>query len=512
MADYNFLLETRLSQDQQLSLQILQRVCRARNLNLYLTGGPMRDLLSGRPVRMLEIVTEGDPLALAPDLRAAGAERLSSHAPSSSLRFHLRGGRVRVLAAHGGTIIQDLRRRGLTLNSIGLSLNPASRALPLDPNNGAADIEARLIRMNHPYVFFEEPVVALRALRLRARLEFALEERTAARLESAREGGYLERATPLALGQELEAIAYEPDPATILRALEREGWLEAAYGKGVKSARMNLAGLARLNAAVESWEQLGLVADSGLLAMPMLLAGLSSSDQTRLTQVLPSRHLADWKKVPHEAKAFEKHVVSVAAAGTGWPRRLQEVIEKTSAEAVIWAFLEPSDAKAGKKLKEFHALALQARQRLPLGVLRALGLAPHSLEAESWLLPLYRRLLAAEPLTDSQLAESLRTAIEAARAPKSVPPPAVKRGHTAPPAVRGAGAQRVSADASHRSPSAGHEDQSKKKPSNAPAPPPAAKPVRRRPMPKPAAKPAPKPRASHHRAQPKPKSKPRAKR
>lgn len=476
MADYNFLLETRLSQDQQLSLQILQRVCRARGLNLYLTGGPMRDLLSGRPVRMLEIVTEGDPLSLVPDLRAAGAERLSTHAPSASLRFHLRGGRVRILAAHGGTIIQDLRRRGLTLNSIGLSLNPASRALPLDPNNGAADIEARLIRMNHPYVFFEEPVVALRALRLRTRLEFALEERTAARLESAREGGYLERATPLALGQEWEAIAYEPDPAAILRALEREGWLEAAYGKGVKVAKMNLASLTRLNAAVEAWEQLGLVPDSGLVAMPMLLSGLSASDQARLTQALPSRHLAEWKKVPQEARAFEKHLLAAVAGGSGWPRRLQDVLEKTSPEAVVWANLEPSDAKAGKKLKEFHALALQARQRLPLGVLRAVGLAPHSLEAETWLLPFYRRLLAAEPLTDAQLADGLRATIEATRAPKSAPAVAFKP-------------QR-------------------------PAPKPIAKPAAPSPKPRPAPKPTRKPPALRSKTKPKPgaKSRPRAKR
>lgn len=472
MADYIFLLETRLSQDQQLSLQILQRVSRARGMNLYLTGGPMRDLLSGRPVRMLEIVTEGDPLVLAPDLRAAGAERLSTHAPSSSLRLHLRGGRVRVLAARGGTIIEDLRRRGLTLNSIGLSLNPASRALPLDPNNGAADIEARLIRMNHPYVFFEEPVVALRALRLRTRLEFALEERTAARLESAREGGYLERATPLALAQEWEAIAYEPDPAAILRALEREGWLESAYGKGVKTAKMNLAALGKLGAALDGWEQLGLVVDAGLVAMPMLLGGLAPGDQNRLAQALPSRHLADWKKVPVAARGFERQLLS--AGGTGWPRRLLEVIEKTQPEAVVWASLEPQDAKAGKKLKEFQTLAMQARQRLPLGVLRAFGLAPHSLEAESFLLPFFRRLLGDESLSDAQLAEGLRTAIEASRTPAPPPPP--------PPAKPSAKAARASAPAVSK-----------------PAPRPAPKPA-----PKPALKPALKPKST-------PKPKPAAK-
>src|SRR6185312_10038485 len=192
MADYNFLLETRLSQDQQLTLQVLERVCRAAGLNLYLTGGPMRDLLAGKPVRFLEVTTEGDPLKLAAELKAAGAERLSPHPEQSSITLSLRGGRLRIAAARSatgsgsitpGSIVEDLRGRGLTLNSIGLSLNPGSRGLPLDPTNGAADIEARLVRSNHAYVFLEDPVALLRAVRLATRLEFGLEERTRARME-----------------------------------------------------------------------------------------------------------------------------------------------------------------------------------------------------------------------------------------------------------------------------------------------------------------------------------------
>ncbi|MGH9482445.1 MAG: hypothetical protein ACRD1L_10195, partial [Terriglobales bacterium] len=311
MADYNFLLETRLTQDQQLALQALQRVCRAAGLNLYLTGGPMRDLLAGRPVRFLHCTTEGDPAVLAGALKAEGAERLSAQPEHHSLNFSLRGCRMRVTAARGssgpGTIIEDLRRRGLTLNSIGLSLNPGSRGLPLDPTNGVADIEARLIRMNHAYVFLEDPIMLLRAVRLGTRMEYALEERTQARMQIAREEDYLARASAAARGEELEAIAYEPDPAAVLRALDKDAWLEAAFGKGVRAAKMDLGGLSRLTATLESWEQLGLTADSGWVAMPMLLGGLASADQARLAPLLPSRHLgSEWKKVKAEAAGLEK--------------------------------------------------------------------------------------------------------------------------------------------------------------------------------------------------------------
>lgn len=417
MADYNFLLTTRLNQDQQLALQALQRVCQQRRLNLYFTGGSMRDLLTGQAVRLLNFTLEGDPLPLEAALAAAGGERLSPLRETATLSFSLRGCRMRLQAARRdgagpgpATIHDDLRRRGLTLNSIGLSLNPGSRGLPLDPCNGTADIEAHLIRMNHPYVFLEDPLAALRATRLRTRLGYTIEERTAARIEVAREEDYLKQASPSARGQEWEAIAYEPDPAAVLVALEKEQWLTAAFGPSVKTSKMNLAGLARLTTTVESWELLGLTIDVGLVAMPMLLAGLAPADQTRLAQWLPSRHLtAGWKKLMLEAKGLEKRLLALKSGGN-WLAAAEELIERCSPEAVVYASIDPSDAKAGKKLRDFHAQALTQRQKLPLGVLRALGLAPRSLQSEALLRPWYKRLLAGEDIPEAALSEGIRTA------------------------------------------------------------------------------------------------------
>ncbi|MGH9395159.1 MAG: hypothetical protein ACRD1E_13380 [Terriglobales bacterium] len=432
MADFNFLLATRLSQDQQQVLEILQGVCRRSGLNLYLTGGPMRDLLIGQPVRFLHFTTEGSPLGLAAALQAVGAEHISPHPAQGSINLTLRGVRLRLEAAQGpngaGTIIEDLRRRGLTINSIGLSLNPGSRGLPLDPTNGAADIEARLLRISHPYVYLEDPIVLLRTVRLATRLDFSIEERTRARMESAQEGDYLARATASARGQEFEAIAYEPDPASVLRALEKEGWLAATFGAGVKTAKMNLGALARLAPAIEAWEHLGLHVDAGLAAMPLMLGGLAAADQTRLAQMLPSRHLgSEWKKIRSEAQQFEKRLLAAGASASQWLQRAQEAVERTLAEAAVYASLEPDNPKAGKKLKEFQAAASQIRQRLPLGVLRAAGMAPHSLQAEAILRPWYRRLLNGEALTDAELAEGLRKTVAPVNPAAPKPTPASKK-------------------------------------------------------------------------------------
>src|SRR6185437_6395418 len=99
MPDFRFLLTTRLSPDQQSALETVERVCREAGINLYLTGGPLRDLWTGQPVRFLNLTVEGDPAALVAGLKAAGAERLSSHADTRSLNFHLRGQRIRIAGA-----------------------------------------------------------------------------------------------------------------------------------------------------------------------------------------------------------------------------------------------------------------------------------------------------------------------------------------------------------------------------------------------------------------------------
>ncbi|MGN6594023.1 MAG: hypothetical protein ACTHJX_14085 [Terriglobales bacterium] len=414
MPDFNFLIATRLNQDQQNALRILEGVCRQAGLNLYLTGASMRDLLTNQPVRLLNITTEGDPLALKEALLAAGAERLSARTEPAGLFFSLLGCRMRVEGARGGAILEDLRGRGLALNSIGLSLNPGSRGLPLDPCNGAADIEARLVRSNHAYVFLEDPVALLRAVRLATRLEFGLEERTRARMEAAREGNYLARATPESRGQEWEAIAYEPDPALVLRALEKDGWLEPAFGAGVRTSKMNLAALGKLTAALESWELLGRAVDTGAVATPFLMAGLPAGDQNRLGQWMPSRHLgAGWKKLVAEAQSLEKKLLAAGGGGSAWLRAVYEMLGKFSPEAVVYAALSPSNAKSARKLRDFHAQALQQRQRLPLSLLRGLGVPPRSQRAEALLRPWYLRLLGGEGLSDAELAEGVRRAVVA---------------------------------------------------------------------------------------------------
>src|SRR5215469_7801481 len=73
MADYIYLLESRLSAAQQRALQAVREIARAKGLTIFLVGGAVRDLTAGSPVRDLDVVVQGNALKLRKELEKAHA-------------------------------------------------------------------------------------------------------------------------------------------------------------------------------------------------------------------------------------------------------------------------------------------------------------------------------------------------------------------------------------------------------------------------------------------------------
>jgi tRNA nucleotidyltransferase/poly(A) polymerase len=64
MPDYIYLLENRLSREQQSALRLLREAAREAGMILFLTGDAVRDLTSGHTVRDLEVAVHGNALKL----------------------------------------------------------------------------------------------------------------------------------------------------------------------------------------------------------------------------------------------------------------------------------------------------------------------------------------------------------------------------------------------------------------------------------------------------------------
>src|SRR5215475_4247850 len=65
MSDYIYMLESHLSPDQNRLVEDVQAAAGAVGVNLFLTGGAMRDMLAGFRIRDLDFVMEGPALKAA---------------------------------------------------------------------------------------------------------------------------------------------------------------------------------------------------------------------------------------------------------------------------------------------------------------------------------------------------------------------------------------------------------------------------------------------------------------
>src|ERR1017187_9683882 len=262
MADYIYLLESRLSQAQQRALQAVREIARNKGLTIFLAGGAVRDLTSGSPVRDLDVVVQGNALKLHKNLEKAGAVIVGESEAMQAL-FVRFPGRVRMELVRSLTftspkrgkpvvkaanILDDLRRRDFTANAMALSLNEGSYGLLMDPLNGVAAIENRELRLVSNYGFIEDPVRMIRAVRYASRLGWQMEEKTRARYETGKDEGMIAAMSAFQRGYEAEEIVHEEDPLRVLRGLEQEGWMKH-LAPGWTAAKAHVAELEKLREA-----------------------------------------------------------------------------------------------------------------------------------------------------------------------------------------------------------------------------------------------------------------------
>jgi tRNA nucleotidyltransferase (CCA-adding enzyme) len=283
MPDYMFLLESRLSPEQRAVMLRVQELAAAMGSNLYLTGGTVRDLITGASLRDLDFTVEGNPSKMARELEKGGAKILFEDEKLRHIEVLFSGDVEGSISAarddhyvrpgtrpeiRWSTIMEDLRRRDFSLNSIAISLNPASRGLLLDPTNGLSDIERGEVRALTIHSFTNQPVRLLRVLRFSARMGFKPEGRTQEWFDLAIERDLHHTISPEDAGGELRALAREERPGVVLKAWEQHDLLEAVNANLAKR-HPDYDAIARLMKVREDMFTAGF---RPRMALPMLLA------------------------------------------------------------------------------------------------------------------------------------------------------------------------------------------------------------------------------------------------
>src|SRR5216683_473858 len=438
MADYIYTMELRLTPNQQRGVALVQDIARAAGMNVYLTGGAVRDIISGFPIRDLDFTVQGNPLKLQKDFERAGAVIGGTDDDTKTLYVTLPGSvRAEVSSARieryektgkppvitPATLIEDLRRRDFTVNAMALSLNPGSRGLLMDPFNGAADIEAKLLRVLHNYAFVEDPSRLIRASRLAARFHWPLEERTQARMESAKENNYIEYITDKARGYEIEQVAYEEDPMHIVRVLEKEGWLKVLHPHWT-TAKVDTAQLSQLLKTRQQMTELGYTPDPAPAVMYFLTARLADKDIADMRKLMPRKDLVEaWRDLEDHAKDLAKRLTSKEAAT---PSRAWKLLSEARPEMILFLAITARQQAVVQRIKNFFTRWRQVQQKIPLPEMTELHITPQMPEYPKIAQDVFMLLLDGRLRSRTETLKFLKPL--APPPPPPPPPPPAKRG------------------------------------------------------------------------------------
>ena len=434
MPDYIYLLENRLSVTQQNALRTVRDLAREAQMTVFLTGGAVRDLTSGNPVRDLEVVLNGNALDLKAAVTSAGGKVWGQDAASRTLYLCFAGNvRLDLCSArraeytkpgkptyHWTSIQEDLRARDFTVNAMAISLNEGSYGLLMDPANGVADIEARLLRLVSNYGFLDNPALLIRATRLKARLGFELEERTQTRYDNAKGDEMIEHLSEHERSTELEQIGHEEEPLKVMHALEAEGWMQHLFPAWT-AAKADVEKLTALHDLSIELQVQGVHPDVSAAQMQLLTAKVPQKDLAELKKkMLRPGFVEEWNHLDAAAADFAKVLTAKENAA---PSKTYTLFTTYAAEAVLWLGFTSKQAAVKDKYEKFLKEWPQARQKVPYALMTEMRITPE--------LPGYADLVKAIflQLIDGGLTttEEMRALLEPHSPPAPPPPVTIKR-------------------------------------------------------------------------------------
>ncbi len=172
--------------------QVIGKTADDLGLEVYVVGGYVRDLFLDRHSADLDFVTVGSGIELARAVseRLGKKGKLTVYANYGTAQIKHKGLELEFVGARkesytrnsrnpiveNGTLDDDQKRRDFTINAMAICLNAARYGELVDPFDGLADLDAKIIRtpLDPDVTFSDDPLRMMRAIRFATQLEFEI--------------------------------------------------------------------------------------------------------------------------------------------------------------------------------------------------------------------------------------------------------------------------------------------------------------------------------------------------
>jgi tRNA nucleotidyltransferase (CCA-adding enzyme) len=319
---------------------------------VYLVGGTVRDILLGERNFDVDVVVEGDAIALARAVAQKLDGRVRAHKKfGTAVLLYGDDERLDLVTARSetyhapaalptvapGTIQEDLRRRDFTINAMAVSLKGENLGELVDPFEGRSDLEAARIRVLHDRSFIDDPTRILRAIRYEDRYGFRMDEHTAELARTCIATGHVGDLSGARLRDELIALLEEGDVSHAIPRLAEFGAEKEVHPHVVAD-----------DEAVHLFDRLRELNERYSLGIPAWRLGLEA-----LARNLPPAEIDAWL---HDLKVRNHDIDQIEGAIVEGPR-IAEDLGGTPADVVAAAERHDPDAP-------LFALALTDSERL----------------------------------------------------------------------------------------------------------------------------------------------------
>lgn len=224
--------------------KVASEVANKMNLQIYVVGGYVRDLILDRKLDDVDILVVGNGLEFAKKLsQKLGVSKVDYFKTYGTAHFFYKdidlefvGARTESYSHESrnpeveiGTFDDDINRRDFTINTLAISLNKNSFGELIDKFGGVNDIDAELIKtpLNPVETFNDDPLRILRAFRFASQLNFTLDDSLV--LASTKLASRLEIISQERVTEEFFKILKSPKPSVGLELLYNTGVMKVVF-------------------------------------------------------------------------------------------------------------------------------------------------------------------------------------------------------------------------------------------------------------------------------------------